>query len=144
MSHRLATRLFKLGTAAALFMVMVAIGITSFLNSYFNIAGGCSDEVVREFPSSGGGVAVVYVSSCGATTPFITSVLVRNADVPFSPGHEYVFFRLTGKHSVEVRWPDGVLDGTARLQVLYPREAQIIRQAIRWDGMLIDYVVQDR
>ena len=140
----LCKRLLKVAVAVALFMALVVVGVTAFLNTFFSIAGGCSDEVMGEFPSRGASVAVVYVSNCGATTSLVTSVLVRGNDMPFSPGHEYVFFRLKGKHSIEVRWPDGVLDGTTRLQVLYPREAPVIRQAIRWDGMLIDYVVQDR
>jgi len=140
----LGRRLLRLATAIVLFVALVVIGATAFLNTFFNIAGSCSDELMREYPSRGAGVAVVYVSNCGATTDFVTSVLVRGADMPFSPGHDYVFFRLKGKYSVEVRWPDGVLDGTTRLQVLYPREAQVIRQAIRWDGMLIDYVVRDQ
>jgi hypothetical protein len=120
-------------------LVVVVAGLALFAST-FTLLGGCSDTVKQEFPSPGSAVAIVYVTNCGATTPFVTSVSVQAKGETLDAGNERVFFRVRDDVDIEIRWPDDVMDGHAtRIEVLFPAGSRVIRQAIRWDGLTIEY-----
>src|SRR5262249_45651474 len=68
---------FVLGLVAVLLLAATAVvAISVSLSSY----PSCDHQTVREFPSPNRNrAAIVFLTNCGATTPFVSSVAVRNA-----------------------------------------------------------------
>jgi hypothetical protein len=79
------------------------------------------------------------VTDCGAATPFVTSAAYGSKNAPFDPATADDVFRVKDRVNIEVRWPEGTLEGTTRFEIVYPKGAEILRQAIRWNGVVINY-----
>lgn len=104
----------------------------------------CGNDILATIPApSGNRQAVVFLRSCGATTPFFTqvSVLPRNKS-PKSAGN---VFSADANHgnapqgpNVSVRW----LSSTV-LEIMYDPRARVWSHVTEIDGIRVQYVTRD-
>jgi hypothetical protein len=106
----------------------------------------CENELVSTTPSPDGRVkAVVFVRSCGATTPVVTelSVLPADASVPprgwpnaltLSDDPDHPIQRTLEAIDVQLKWT-----ATRRLSVSFPRAAVADKRATSVSGVGIQY-----
>ena len=120
--------------------IVIGIALSALWTGADFLPVRCSHDVVREAPSTGPAVAVVYVTNCGATTRFVTSVTTWSKEARFDADRADAFFRIEGQGGVDAVWPEGrILNGTTPIRMIYPPGASIIRRADRWHGLDIEY-----
>lgn len=101
---------------------------------YMNVAPTdlCDHKTIKEFSSPNNKrVAAVVLSNCGATTPFVTSVEVKN--IGEKQDIDYLF-SVKGKNDMEVVWNDG-----ASFTIVYQRPTRVYRQVLVWRTERIGY-----
>ncbi len=95
----------------------------------------CSHKVLSEATShSGGMIATVFESDCGATTDFATSVSIRNEGKSFNPTKDNLVVGIAGQHSITIAWRN---DST--LVVGLPKEADARIKKEQVNGVTISY-----
>ena len=107
------------------------IAITMY---YVNIAptDACDPKATREFLSPNSKrVAAVVLSGCGATTPFVTSVELKN--IGEKQDIDYIF-AVAGKNDMEIAW-----NSDSDFTILYQRPERIYRQVLVWRTERIGY-----
>jgi hypothetical protein len=103
---------------------------------------GCGDDVTRRALSPDGQwLAAVFVRNCGATTGFVTYVVIVEAGAsPDDDGKVFVAEAgeapqgPKGGPDVRLRWV-----GPDRLLVAYDERTEVFFQAVRLRGLTIDY-----
>ena len=106
-------------------MIMIA----SYLKSPI-----CDDSVIREFPSPNGRrVAQVLRTNCGATTPFVSSVAIKEGGEELDLKHDGLF-SVKGENDIEVIW-----DGNSAPTLVYDKPELIYKQVIVWRTGRISY-----
>lgn len=95
----------------------------------------CGHELIRESTSPGGEyVASVLERNCGATTDYVTVVVLRNATEPLNPSN--VVFSLSGVAEIGLRW-----DAPSHLVIERPlRKDRIMAELPSSRGVVITYV----
>jgi hypothetical protein len=93
----------------------------------------CKDRTVKEVPSPNGRrIAALVVTNCGATTPFVSVVQVKNLDGP-QEGVDY-FFAVKGIVDMDMIWDDNY-----NFTIVYDRTEKIYRQVLVWNSAQIKY-----
>ena len=93
----------------------------------------CDHKTVKEFPSPNARrIAALVVTNCGATTPFVSEVQVKNLDGP-PEGIDY-FFAVRGVIDMDIIWDDNYT-----FTVVYDRPETIYRQVLIWRSAQIKY-----
>jgi hypothetical protein len=89
---------------------------------------------MREFPSPNGrGMALVVRTNCGATTPFVSSVGIKNGGEELDLKHE-MLFSIKGENDIEVIW-----DSNSHPTIVYDKPELIYKQVIVWRTERISY-----
>jgi len=116
---------------------MRALGLLFFLLAGCEL---CGHELIKEAPSPERKyIATVFESNCGATTPFITQVVLRKEGRTFSADNEEdVVFRVKEKEDVEVRW----INAEQLLVRRFPNKDAIFKEMGDWHGVKITYVAE--
>lgn len=92
---------------AALFALMLAIGLASWLVLRAAPDGGCHDRLLEDVRSPNGrNVAALFAHRCGSA-PEAVQVALRQAGSPFAPDERSTVFATRSKDPVQVRWRDG-------------------------------------
>jgi hypothetical protein len=100
----------------------------------------CGHKIVREYPSPNGHrVAMVILTNCGATTPFVSSVAMKYSGEKFDLDKNFFlekdfFFSVKGLNDIQVHWNDN-----SDLTIIFERPELIYRQAIVWRTDRISY-----
>ena len=93
----------------------------------------CDHKTVKEFPSPNARrIAALVVTNCGATTPFVSEVQVKNLDGP-PEGIDY-FFAVRGIIDMEILWDDNFA-----FTIVYDHPETIYRQVLVWRSAQIKY-----
>ena len=94
----------------------------------------CDDSVIREFPSPNGRrVAQVLTTNCGATTPFVSSVAIKEGGEELDLKHD-ALFSAKGVNDIEVIW-----DSNSDPTIVYDKPELIYKQVIVWRTGRISY-----
>jgi len=112
-----------------------AIGLpTVIMVADFEKSPSCDDRVIREFPSPNGRrVAQVVRTNCGATTPFVSSVAIKDNEEELDLKHDRLF-SVKGENDIEVIW-----DGNSAPTIVYDKPELIYTQVIVWRTGRISY-----
>ena len=95
----------------------------------------CNDRVIREFPSPNGrAVAQVLRTNCGATTPFVSSVAIKNLGEELDLKREMLFSVEGDGDDIEV-----IRDGNSDPTIVYDKPELIYKQVIVWRTEKISY-----
>jgi hypothetical protein len=138
----------KLSKLAAIRPVILKWAAALFIAPMLMVSPGCSpcdNEMVSEYLSPDGRMkAVVFIRSCGATTPIVTemSIVPAHAGIPrgwanaltVSDDPEHPIERSTEAIEVRLKW-----NSSDHLSVLFPRAANIGKRAMSVDGVAIEY-----
>lgn len=117
----------------AFFGITFIAAIGAFLQGSW-LLGGCSELVVSRLPRPDGVSEVrVAVVNCGATSGFVTIIGVVAPTHVGDLGADY-FFAIKGTEALTVRWV-----GDGRLSVRARSEAEVIRKAVIWHQLQIQY-----
>ena len=102
------------------------------------IGKDCDYRLLRESQSPDANyIATVFESNCGATTPFVQHVLLRESTSVFDGGKtDNIVFTERGRPSVEVRW----LDPAHIVIRRFPNRDNIFKELESWKGITISYV----
>jgi len=118
-------------------MVMFLIVIYSFFDD-----GGlvtCSDNLVFESESHNRKyVASVFVGSCGATTPFVTSVTLHRATDTFVADSDGLhasgkILSIEGKVDIRIIWKTDL-----NVLILYPNYNET-RNQLKWEDVIVEF-----
>ena len=136
------TRLVLASLAACLLLALMVVGL------FLAVVGSphCGYEILREAPSPDNTrKAVVVVSNCGATTPFVTLVYLIRYDETFdsqtsdSKKNDF-FFSVKGRNDIDIVWNENYYHYNAVLfKVIYQKPETIYRQAVVWRTDRFEY-----
>lgn len=104
------------------------------------IESKCENVVLKEIISPNGKqVAVLFERSCGATTPFVQVVMIRESGSAFKADDpESFIFTMRGKHEIGIQW-----EAADHLIIKRPQDANDIFKEIRlWKGTKISYTAE--
>jgi len=112
---------------------------------YFGISySPCSRVALREIPSDGDLIAVVFTTDCGATTQGATSVAVKNRSARTELSDLDALFRLGGlRDDLNVAWtrtPEA--RGAHSLAIVYPDDREVWLKAVVWNGLQVSYAAK--
>ena len=119
--------------------------VAGALTANFGCVSPCGNEFVSAHASPDGRLkAVVFVRSCGATTPFVTemSVLPADAGLPQDSANALIISdnpdrpiqRSAPAIEVRVKW-----DSNSHLNVLFPLAAAVYKHVERVGAVSIEY-----
>ena len=122
-------KFIKLGV---LLSIAVAVGIALWMN--FSGYANCENKITREFQSPNGRrTAIVMRINCGATTPFVTSVAVRNEGEKFDISRDQMF-AVKGENDIEIIWEDN-----SHFTIVHGPAELIYRKIVIWRTERISY-----
>ena len=114
--------------------IVTGAALIAIIMYYMNAAPTalCDHKTIKEFSSPNKKrVAAVVLSSCGATTPFVTFVELKN--IGEKQDIDYLF-SVEGKNDMEIVWNDD-----ANFTIFYQRPARVYRQVLVWRTERIGY-----
>lgn len=121
-------------------LFLLAVVTDTITGSDSPLTNPCEHEIMGQFSSPDRRrTAVVVLTNCGATTPFVSSILIKSAEEDFKIKRNNNFFVVKGQNDIEVIW-----DGNSALTVVYERPSltysdKIYRQEKMWQGLHISY-----
>lgn len=107
------------------------------LSSVGCLSSDCENTVLAEVNSPDGKkVASLFEHGCGATTPFVQVVTIREYGTRFEGNDtEDFIFTMQGQQKIEVQW-----EGDNRLVIKRPPNAgDIFKELKSWNGVEISY-----
>jgi hypothetical protein len=120
--------------------------VLSSLTASSGCLSPCDNELVSTHPSPDGRLqAVIFIRSCGATTPVVTELSVLPADARVPPHGWPNTLALTDDPGHPIQRNHEAIDvllkwtSPRRLEVSYPRAALVGKRAVNVSGVNIEY-----
>lgn len=97
----------------------------------------CGNVILKESISPNGKkVALLFERNCGATTPFVQVVIIRDNGSDFDGNNtEDFIFTMKGQQLIEIQW-----ENAKRLAIIRPLDKNnIFKEQKSWEGIEISY-----
>ena len=136
------TRFLKIGfSVVGILVIAYLLYVFLMMHTFFQEGGliTCSEAIVTELPSPHGRyVASVFSGSCGATTPFVTSVNVKGSSESYLPDKSGMFtrgrvFYAKGQIQVRLSWQD-----ESKLIIEHSPSDQLTKET-KWHDVTVSY-----
>lgn len=126
-----------IGLTAAIIVLLFLVPLVHFLVE-FGLHDSCRYSMVKTVRSPNSPIEAVLVrSGCGATTPFVMQVHLRDSNKKIDYNHDS-FFSVVADNGVDVEWVRGE-NSIAELSIGYSLSQRVVRKAVVWDGIKIRY-----
>ena len=120
-------------TIVTLTSVALLAALIFWINDFVSRSDQCDTQVINEFPSPNGRRrAMLILSNCGATTPFVSSIVLDPTEDIGVPRDRV--FSVKDKNNMEVVW-----DASGDITIVYDTPPLIYTQTTIWRTRRISY-----